>query len=82
MGAVTSGLKQCETERILLTAEHAADQPFIVLRYPIASAVLGDFEMVRRRYRMRRKVGHAHSANPVIPLVHRLGDVAEEAMSA
>ncbi len=73
MGAVTSGLKQCETERILLTAEHAADQPFIVLRYPIAPAVLGDFEMVRRRYRMRgAKLDMLTLTNPVIPLVHRL----------
>ena len=51
-GAVTADFKQCETKRIFLGAEHAADETFLVLRHPITPPVLGDLEMVWSRYRI------------------------------
>ena len=44
--AITTNFKQCETKRIFLGAEHAADETFLVLRHPITPPVLGDLEMV------------------------------------
>jgi hypothetical protein len=78
--AVAGSLEQCETERGPPGPEHASDQPLIVLRHPVAPSVLGDFEMVRRQYRPRRKVGHGCSADPVDPVARRLGDAPEKAM--
>src|SRR5271170_7517025 len=71
VGAVARGLKQREPERILLSPEQAPDQPLIILRHPITPPVLGNYEMVRRRNFLRRKVRHAHTANPAIPAAHR-----------
>jgi hypothetical protein len=67
-GAVARHFEQCETKGILPASEHAADQPFLVLRHPMAPLVLRDFEMVRSEYRLRRKDGHTRSANPVTPV--------------
>jgi hypothetical protein len=61
-GAVARHFEQRETKGILLGTEHTADQPFLVLRHPIAARVLRDFEMVRSEYGPRCKVGHAGSA--------------------
>src|SRR6267143_2765622 len=68
VGAVARHFEQGETKGILLGTEHAADQPFLVLRHPITARVLRDFEMVRSEYGLRRKVGHAGSANTVTPV--------------
>ena len=56
-------------EGILLGTEHAADQPFPVLRYPITPPVLGDLEMVRSQYRQRREAGHTISAKLINPML-------------
>src|SRR5271157_1307046 len=66
--SVARHFEQRETKGVLLGTEHAADQPFLVLRHPMAPCVLHDFEMIRSRYRTRRKVRHAGSANPVTPV--------------
>src|ERR1700758_700518 len=58
-GAVACHFEQGETKRVLLSTEDAADQPFRVLRHPIAPRVLHDFKMVRGQYSLRRKVAHA-----------------------
>jgi hypothetical protein len=64
-GAISCHFKQCEAKGVLLTAKYSADQPFLVLCKPITSRVLDDFEVVRGEYRLRRKAGHARTANPV-----------------
>ena len=69
--AVAPDFKQCETQRILLGTEHAADKAFLILCHPITAPVPGDLETVRRRYRQRREARHAHSANPVNPMLFR-----------
>jgi len=61
-GAVTTDFKQCETDRILLGAEYATDETFLILRHPITTSVLGDLEMVRGRYRLRYEVRHVTMA--------------------
>ena len=64
-GTISRYFEQCEAERVLLAAKYSADQPFLVLRKPITSSVFDDFEVVRSEYRLRRKAGHARTANPV-----------------
>jgi hypothetical protein len=61
-GAIATDFEQCKTKRILLGPEHAADEPFLVLRHPITPSVLGNLEMVRRRYRLRRETRHVDLA--------------------
>jgi hypothetical protein len=46
-------------------------QAFLVLCHPITTRVLSDLEMVRHRYRRRCDARHAHSANPVNPMLFR-----------
>jgi len=62
-GAVAGRLKQREAQRILLSAKHAAYQPFTVFSNPIASAVLAHFEVMQGKHGRRRKARHLRSAN-------------------
>jgi hypothetical protein len=57
-GAVACGFEQRKTKGVLPRAKDAASQPFAVFRHPISSPVLDDLEVVQRRYRCRRHLGH------------------------
>ena len=70
-GAVAPDFKQCETERVLLGTEYAADKAFLVLCYPVTASVPGDLENGTASYVRRREARHAHSANPVNPMLFR-----------
>lgn len=61
-GAVARRFEECETKRILLGAEHPADQTFPVLRNPITAPVFNDFEVMRRKCRPRLEARHRPSA--------------------
>jgi hypothetical protein len=71
-GAVAGRFKECETECIFLSTEHAADEPFPVLGHPITLMVFGDLEVVRRQYRPRREGRHRHCTS----LLHRCSSSA------
>ena len=65
-GAVAGRFEKCETKRILLGAEHPADQAFPILRHPITAPVFNDFEVMRREYRPRLEGRH----RPSVSLLH------------
>jgi hypothetical protein len=56
--AVARHFEKCETKRILLRTEHAADKPLPFRRYPITPPILNDLEMIICKHGLRHEARH------------------------